>query len=92
MKIKLTFKHPDLDLEVEAALIDEIKASWPDPNIRDPDDDLDPYEFENMQTRRDEILQEGLSKWLRHKELLTVEYDTETGTLTPIEVKLRTTW
>ncbi len=69
MKLRITFKDPD---GVHECVRDAVEESLPD--------GLDESEREDLLESRTEAAYEKLKQWLRWKEYVTVEFDTEAGT------------
>lgn len=77
MKIKITFKDPD-------ALIDCINESLEDLKIEGVSDE----ELEGIKEQRLEEYKELCGKWFKWGEYLTVEVDTEAGTIKVLEAEV----
>lgn len=69
MKVKITFKDPD---GVYECVRDAVQESLPD--------GLDDDERDDLLDSRTEATFEKLGQWLKWKEYVTVEFDTEAGT------------
>ncbi len=69
MKVMITFKDPD---GVYECVRDAVQESLPD--------GLDDGEQEELLESRTEATFEKLKQWLKWKEYVTVEFDTEAGT------------
>lgn len=74
MKVTITFKDPD---GVYECVRDAVQESLPD--------GLDEGEQGDLLESRTEATFEKLKQWLRWKEYVTVEFDTEAGTATVVK-------
>lgn len=77
MKLKLTFKTPDV---LYQAAEQHINAYPPDA------DEADEEEYPYLMEEALETVKEMLEKWVRHEEFITIEFDTEAKTATVLEV------
>ena len=76
MKIRVTMKDPD-------ALIDGVSESMIGLKIAG----LSEEENDTIKTKREEEVREELGKYFKYGEYLTVEWDTETKTITVLPVE-----
>jgi hypothetical protein len=76
MKFKITMKDPGAHDCIEEEAEDQVRSL-----------DLAEDEREAIKELRIEKLKEFASKWMEHSEYLTVEFDTEAGTCTVVEVE-----
>lgn len=81
MKFTLTFKTPDVVSQVVDYVIEQYDPEPGDGEWQEEEDN--PYLRQEVQ----EGLEEKLKKWLEYGEILRVEFDTEAGTATVLEVK-----
>lgn len=83
MKFKITFKTPDIDTQIKEAVETELKKSW-DEDRWDDEDGFTDDEEDEIQYDVDDIM-EDLKKWLTYSEMVSLEFDTESKTLTLVE-------
>lgn len=75
MKLTITFKDPDGVYECIRQTVEE--------QLRDVEG-IDDEERESLAEDRKESIEESISKWVKYREYITIEFDTDAGTATVV--------